>query len=96
MIRHIAASAFVALAASAGAAQAQGAAENYSYSAPSGMFSEGTTKWQMYRFMAEDAERTRQLQAGEPLSTGSIQGSSTEGEQYRRPGEFGSRRRAPR
>ncbi|GJD53328.1 hypothetical protein OPKNFCMD_6103 [Methylobacterium crusticola] len=38
-------------------ASAQTARENFSYKAPSGMFSEGTTKWEMYRFMNEDAER---------------------------------------
>ncbi len=37
-------------------AQAQSVRENYSYKAPSGMFSEGTTKWDMYRFMAIDHE----------------------------------------
>ncbi|WP_407528294.1 hypothetical protein [Methylobacterium oryzisoli] len=46
-----------AMALAATAASAQTARENYSYKAPSGMFSEGTTKWEMYRFMAEDAER---------------------------------------
>ncbi|ACA15747.1 hypothetical protein M446_1222 [Methylobacterium sp. 4-46] len=48
----------------ASAASAQSAKERYSYKAPSGMFSEGTTKWEMYRFMNEDAERTRAYNAG--------------------------------
>lgn len=49
---------------------AETAKENFSYTAPSGMFSEGTTKWQMYRFMAEDAERTQRMNQG--LTTGSV------------------------
>jgi hypothetical protein len=74
-------------------ALAQTARENYSYSAPSGMFSEGTSKWQMYRFMAEDRERTEALRAGrDPTATGSIQGSATSEQSVRRPGERGRRR----
>jgi hypothetical protein len=69
------------------------AKENYSYSAPSGSFSDGTFKWQMYRFMAEDRERTEALRAGrDPAATGSIQGSATTNEGVRRPGEVGRRR----
>lgn len=68
-------------------AQAQSAAEIFSYRAPSGMFSEGTTKTDMYRFMTEDAERTRQLQAGQDIVTGSTKGSAIEPETYPRPGD---------
>ena len=78
------------------AASAQSVAERFSYSAPSGMFSEGTTKWQMYRFMEEDKERTARLNAGEDLSTGSVQGTAISTDQVRRPGEYGSRRRNTR
>ena len=46
-------------------AQAQSAKENYSYKAPSGMFSEGTTKWDMYRFMAIDHEQQEAKVAAE-------------------------------
>jgi opacity protein-like surface antigen len=74
------------------AASAQTAAENFSYKAPSGMFGEGTAKWQMYRFMHEDRERTEALNAGRDLSTGSVQGTAIGSEQYARPGESGSRR----
>jgi hypothetical protein len=74
-------------------ATAQSAKENFSYSAPSGMFSEGTAKWQMYRFMHEDAERTAAMRRGvDPTATGSIQGSATTSESVRRPGEAGRRR----
>jgi hypothetical protein len=76
----------------AGPAFAQSAKENFSYSAPSGMFSEGTTKWQNYRFQFEDAERTARLRAGEPTATGSVQGAATNTETYRRPGETNRRR----
>lgn len=76
-------------------ASAQSAKENFSYSAPSGMFSEGTAKWQLYRFIEEDQERTAALKAGQdPSATGSIQGSATSPESVRRPGEAG-RRRSP-
>lgn len=74
------------------AASAQTASQNFSYSAPSGMFSEGTAKWQMFRYMEEDAERTARLNAGEDLATGSIQGTAVSNEAVRRPGESGSRR----
>ena len=57
------------------------------YSAPSGMFSEGTTKWQMFQFMASDAERTAKLNAGQPTSTGSLSTSSSNAQSYPRPGE---------
>jgi Spy/CpxP family protein refolding chaperone len=67
---------------------AQSAAENYSYKAPSGMFSEGTTKWQMYQFMAADAERTERMRAGEDVTaTGSLSNSSSNEQSYPRPGE---------
>ena len=57
------------------------------------MFSEGTFKWQMFRFMAEDRERVLALRAGQdPVATGSIQGSATTNESVRRPGEAGRRR----
>lgn len=87
----------------AGPAFAQTAKENYSYTAPSGMFSEGTTKWQMYRFMAEDHERTHGTGAG--ATTGSIgrapaaqqapstvQGSAIDEETYGQPGRRTTRR----
>ena len=75
------------------AAFAQTAKENFSYSAPSGMFSEGTAKWQLFRFIEEDQERTAALRAGQdPTATGSIQGSATSNESVRRPGEAGRRR----
>lgn len=45
------------------AASAQSAKEIYSYKARSGMFSEGTTKWDMYRFMAVDHEQQEQREA---------------------------------
>ena len=75
------------------AAFAQTAKENFSYSAPSGMFSEGTAKWQLFRFIEEDQERTAALRAGQdPTATGSVQGSATSNESVRRPGEAGRRR----
>ncbi|GJD53842.1 hypothetical protein OPKNFCMD_6621 [Methylobacterium crusticola] len=62
------------------AAAAQTAKENFSYKAPSGMFSEGTTKWDMYRFMHQDAERQRELARSgvrdEPAATGSVRTTS--------------------
>lgn len=67
--------------------QAQDVADNFSYKAPSGMFSEGTTKWQMYQFMESDAERTAKLRAGEPVSTSSISNSDSNAASYPRPGE---------
>ena len=79
------------------AASAQTAAENFSYKAPSGMFSEGTTKWQMYQFIESDAERTAKLRAGE-TATGALSNSSSNAESYPRPGEYtaGTRRRTSR
>ena len=71
------------------AALAQTVKENYSYSAPSGMFGEGTAKWQMYRTMQEDQERLL------GLTTGSVQGSTTSQESVRRPGETNGRRGGP-
>ncbi|ACL56953.1 conserved hypothetical protein [Methylobacterium nodulans ORS 2060] len=53
-------------------ASAQTAKEIFSYKAPSGMFSEGTTKWELFRFMHEDAERRRAISAS-PTATGSTQ-----------------------
>ncbi len=85
-----------ALALPALGASAQTAKENFSYSAPSGMFSEGTTKWQNYRFQAEDAERTAQFNRGDDITTGSVQGGAVETEQYRRPGDSRTRRREAR
>ena len=74
------------------AASAQTAKENFSYSAPSGMFGDGTTKWQIFRFIEEDQERTAALRAGQdPTATGSIQGSANS-DSVRRPGESGRRR----
>jgi hypothetical protein len=74
-------------------AQAQTASENYSYKAPSGMFSEGTTKWQMFQFMASDAEKIAKLRAGPTATTGSLSTSSSDEESYARPGEA---QRSPR
>ncbi|MFH6786468.1 MULTISPECIES: hypothetical protein [Methylobacterium] len=53
----LAGAALLAAAAPIRSAQAQSAKEIYSYKAPSGMFSEGTTKWDMFRFMAVDHEQ---------------------------------------
>ena len=69
------------------AASAQTAKENFSYKAPSGMFSEGTTKWQMYQFMEADAERMAEIKAGKSTSTGSLSTSTSNSESYPRPGE---------
>ena|SRR5215207_1680004 len=44
--------------------RSQTAAEIYSYKAPSGMFNEGTSKADHYRFFQEDAERMANLRAG--------------------------------
>jgi hypothetical protein len=75
------------------AASALTAKENFSYSTPSGMFSEGTFKWQLFRFIEEDQEWTEALRSGhDPDATGSIQGSATTNESVRRPGEGGRRR----
>ena len=51
----------LAIVAASSGASAQTAKENYSYKAPSGMFSDGTTKWQMFQFIASDAERMKQI-----------------------------------
>ena len=91
MTRTLSAVAF-ALTLSATVASAQTARENFSYSTPSGMFSDGMFKWNMYRFMHEDAERMAARRAGEATATGSIQGSATSQETARRPGETGTRR----
>jgi hypothetical protein len=77
----------VVLLALSGVASAQTAKENFSYKAPSGMFSEGTTKWQMYQFMQSDAERMAEIKAGKPTDTGSLSTSSSNGQSYPRPGE---------
>ena len=71
------------------AAFAQTVKENYRYSAPSGMFGEGTAKWQTYRTMQEDRERLL------GLSSGSVQGATTSQESVRRPGEANTRRGGP-
>lgn len=76
------------------AAFAQTAKQNFSYTAPSGMFGEGTLKWQQFRFMEEDAERTAALRSGrDPTATGSIQGSATDTVARSRPDEFARYRR---
>ncbi|MFL5317514.1 MAG: hypothetical protein ACJ8A0_20835 [Microvirga sp.] len=69
------------------------AKENFSYSAPSGAFGDGTFKWQMFRFMAEDRERVLALRARQdPAATGSIQGSAATNWSVSRPSEAGRRR----
>jgi len=69
------------------------AAENYSYRAPSGSFSDGTFKWEMFRFMAEDRERVLALRARQdPVAIGSIRGITRTNWSVRRPGEAGRRR----
>jgi hypothetical protein len=80
------------------AASAQTAKENFSYKAPSGMFSEGTTKWGMYQFLESDAENRANLRAGRDSSTGSLSTSSSNGQSYPRPGESSTspRRRTSR
>lgn len=79
------------------ASAAETTAENFSYKAPSGMFSEGTSKWQTYQFIEADAERTAKLRAGE-TATGSISNSSSNAQSYPRPGEptAGTQRRTSR
>lgn len=71
----------------ASGASAQSAAQNFSYKAPSGMFSEGTTKWQMFQFIEFDAERMEQLRAGQAPTTGALSTSSSNGQSYPRPTE---------
>ena len=95
MIRTVMAAA-AALVFTAGVSLAQTARENYGYKAPSGIFGEGTAKWNMFRFMAEDAERRNALHSGGDIATGSIQGSAVNPEQVARPGETGARRRRAR
>ncbi|AWB20762.1 hypothetical protein DA075_07380 [Methylobacterium currus] len=76
---------FAANAAQMTSAQAQSAKENYSYKAPSGMFSEGTTKWDMYRFMAIDHEQQEAKAAAEAAAeaatgqTASVPAAAAEG-----------------
>jgi hypothetical protein len=77
------------------AASAQTAKENFSYKAPSGMFSEGTTKWQMFQFIESDAERTAQLRDGGDIATGSLSTSNSNGQSYPRPGESSQGARRP-
>jgi hypothetical protein len=77
------------------AASAQTAAENFSYKAPSGMFSEGTTKWQMYQFVESDADKMARLKAGQPTATGALSSSSSNQQSYPRPGERTSSPRRP-
>lgn len=84
----------LALVAMASAASAQTAKENFSYKAPSGMFSEGTTKWQMFQFIESDAERRAALRAGGD-ATGSLSTSSSNGQSYPRPGESSTSSRRP-
>jgi len=45
-------------------ARSETVTEMFSYKAPSGMFNEGTTKSDHYRFFHEDAERMANLRAG--------------------------------
>lgn len=75
------------------AASAQSARENYSYTAPSGQFGDGTTAWQNYRFRAMDAERMQELRNG---VTGSIprtdQGSAISTDTVGQPGRRTTRR----
>jgi hypothetical protein len=71
-------------------ALAQTAAENFNYSAPSGMFNEGTTKWQMFRFMHEDRERMQGLATGSVPAT--LQGSAISEETVAQPGRRRTRR----
>ena len=73
-----------------GAASAQSAAQNFTYKAPSGMFGEGTTKWQMYQFMETDQSRLH----GD-LATGSVSTSSSNDQSYPRPGERTASPRRP-
>jgi ABC-type transport system substrate-binding protein len=77
-----------------GAASAQTAQQNFSYKAPSGMFSEGTTKWGMYQFMESDAERMAKVRSGEgDVATGALSTSSSQS--YPRPGERSTSPRRP-
>lgn len=95
-----------ALIAVPGLASAQSAAEIYSYKAPSGMFGEGTAKWQMFRYLTEDQEYRDRLRAEREadggITTGSVrppvssQGTAVNGEQVARPGERGARRNPSR
>lgn len=77
-------------------ASAQTAAESFNYTAPSGMFGEGYAKWQLYKFMHEDRERTERLRAGEDITTGSVAPATGGVELVRRPGESGARQRTSR
>ena len=63
------------------AASAQSAKEIYSYKAPSGMFSEGTTKWDMFRFMAIDHEQQEAARAAAQAAeqTATVRQPSIEG-----------------
>jgi len=64
------------------------------HATPRDMLREGTFKWQLFRFIEEDQERTQALRSGhDPEATGSIQGSATTNESVRRPGEAGRRSR---
>lgn len=85
----------LALLALTSAASAQTAKENFSYKAPSGMFSEGTTKWQMYQFLESDAEHMAAVRAGRDTPTGSLSTSSSNGQSYPRPGESSTSSRRP-
>ena len=82
------------------AASAQTAAENFGYKTPSGMFGEGTAKWQLYKFMHEDRERVEAMRRNDSnLATGSVrqptytvQTSPNGVPRARRPGEPDPRR----
>ena len=82
------------------AASAQTAAENFGYKTPSGMFGEGTAKWQLYKFMHEDRERVEAMRRNDGnLATGSVrqptytvQTSPNGVPRARRPGEPDPRR----
>ena len=66
---------------------AQTAKENFSYTAPSGMFNEGTLKWQMFRFMHEDRERMQGPTTGSVPATAQwiTLSGNTVGQPGRRP-----------
>ncbi|KMO29419.1 hypothetical protein VQ02_29675 [Methylobacterium variabile] len=66
------------------AASAQSAKEICSYKAPSGMFSEGTTKWDMYRFMAVDHEQQEAASRTAAMPTATVDGRVTAHARLRR------------
>lgn len=84
-MRTIILSLAAALALAPAAASAQSVAEDYGYKEPSGMFGDGHTIWNFYKYLHEDQERTARLNAARNVeSTGSI---GTEDRQLRRPVE---------